>query len=93
MSLKFRSGVWLNITTKTKKECWHTNIPRKIIAFRQNKPYNKINEGVFFVKLYLDNCSYNRPFDDQTQMKIHLETEAKLYIQECIREGQSVITL
>lgn len=40
------------------------------------------------MKLYLDNCSYNRPFDDQTQMKIHLETEAKLYIQECIREGR-----
>jgi len=37
-------------------------------------------------KIYLDNCSYNRPFDDQLQMKIRLETEAKLYIQSNIRQ-------
>lgn len=40
------------------------------------------------MKIYLDNCCYNRPFDDQTQMKIHLETQAKLYIQAQIREGK-----
>ena len=39
------------------------------------------------MRIYLDNCCYNRPFDDQTQMKIHLETQAKLYIQVKIREG------
>lgn len=39
------------------------------------------------MKIYLDNCCYNRPFDDQTQMKIHLETQAKLYIQAQIKEG------
>ncbi len=39
------------------------------------------------MKLYLDNCCYNRPFDDQTQMKIHLETQAKLYIQGKIKDG------
>jgi hypothetical protein len=38
------------------------------------------------VKVYLDNCCYNRPFDDQDQMRIHLETQAKLYIQELIKE-------
>ena len=37
-------------------------------------------------KVYLDNCSYNRPFDNQSQMKIRLETEAKLYIQSGVRE-------
>ena len=37
------------------------------------------------LKIYLDMCSYNRPFDDQSQMKIRLETEAKLYIQSGIR--------
>ena len=37
------------------------------------------------LKLYLDNCCYNRPFDDQSQQKIHLETEAKLFIQTDIR--------
>lgn len=38
--------------------------------------------------LYLDNCCFNRPWDDQRQMKIHLETEAKLYIQDGIRQGR-----
>jgi predicted nucleic acid-binding protein len=27
-------------------------------------------------KIYLDNCVLNRPFDDQSQERIHLETEA-----------------
>ena len=39
------------------------------------------------LKIYLDNCCYNRPFDNQSKMKIRLETEAKLYIQDCIRDG------
>ena len=34
--------------------------------------------------IYLDNCCYNRPFDDQLQLKIRLETEAKLQIQKDI---------
>ena len=37
-------------------------------------------------KIYLDNCTYNRPMDNQSQMRIRLETEAKLYIQSGIRE-------
>lgn len=39
------------------------------------------------VKIYLDNCCYNRPFDDQTQIKIYLETQAKLHIQNEIKAG------
>ena len=39
-------------------------------------------------KIYLDNCSYNRPFDDQSQIKIRLETEAKLFIQANIHDGK-----
>ena len=38
------------------------------------------------MRVYLDNCSYNRPYDDQSQMRIHLETQAKLHIQDMIRE-------
>ena len=38
------------------------------------------------MKVYLDNCSYNRPFDDQSQMRIYLETQAKLYIQKLIHD-------
>lgn len=37
------------------------------------------------LKLYLDNCCYNRPFDDQTQLKILLETQAKLQVQKEIK--------
>jgi predicted nucleic acid-binding protein len=37
--------------------------------------------------IYLDNCSFNRPFDDQKQIRIRIETEAKLYIQENIVSG------
>lgn len=40
------------------------------------------------MKLYLDNCCFNRPFDDQTQLKIHLETQAKLAIQDMILKGK-----
>jgi predicted nucleic acid-binding protein len=36
------------------------------------------------LRLYLDNCTFNRPFDDQNQLKIKLETEAKLFIQQGI---------
>ncbi|GMO13619.1 MAG: hypothetical protein Ta2A_24390 [Treponemataceae bacterium] len=34
--------------------------------------------------IYLDSCSFNRPYDDQTQEKVFFETEAKLYIQRQI---------
>ena len=43
------------------------------------------------LKVYLDNCSYNRPFDNQSLVKIRLETEAKLYIQFCIREKRFLL--
>jgi len=40
------------------------------------------------MKIYLDNCSYNRPFDDQSQIRIRLETEAKLYVQASVHDGR-----
>jgi hypothetical protein len=39
------------------------------------------------MKIYLDNCCYNRPFDGQNQDLIRLETEAKLVIQNRIKQG------
>jgi len=39
------------------------------------------------LRIYLDACTYNRPFDDQNQLKIKLETEAKLFIQHGIITG------
>ncbi|RJP34868.1 MAG: PIN domain protein [Candidatus Omnitrophota bacterium] len=40
------------------------------------------------MKIYLDNCCLNRPFDDQSQIRIRLESEAKLKIQDDIRAGR-----
>lgn len=37
------------------------------------------------MRIYLDNCCFNRPFDDQSQLRIRLETEAKLVVQDLIR--------
>ena len=39
------------------------------------------------MRVYLDNCCYNRPFDDQVQLRVRLETEAKLAIQRHMRMG------
>ena len=39
------------------------------------------------MRVYLDNCCYNRPFDDQAQIKVLLETLAKLDIQQRMRNG------
>ena len=36
------------------------------------------------MKIYLDNCCYNRPYDDQRQLRIFLETQAKLHIQSLV---------
>jgi hypothetical protein len=40
------------------------------------------------MRIYLDHCAYNRTFDDQSNIKNQLETTAKLYIQNQIREGK-----
>jgi len=36
------------------------------------------------IKVYLDNCCFNRPYDDQKQTKVAIETLAKLSIQELV---------
>jgi len=38
--------------------------------------YNGIKGCDVMLKIYLDNCCYNRPFDDLTQIKINLEAKA-----------------
>ncbi|MCM1328124.1 MAG: hypothetical protein NC253_01670 [Ruminococcus sp.] len=40
------------------------------------------------MKIYLDTCCYNRPYDDQTQLRINLEAQAKLFIQKQIVDGK-----
>ena len=39
-------------------------------------------------RLYLDTCCLNRPFDDQTQIRIRLESEAILHIIKQSGSGQ-----
>jgi predicted nucleic acid-binding protein len=38
------------------------------------------------MRVYVDNCCFNRPFDDQSQVRIRLEAEAKLAVQQHILE-------
>ena len=40
------------------------------------------------MKVYLDNCCFNRPYDAQDDNAIYLESEAKLFIQEKIKKGE-----
>ena len=38
--------------------------------------------------VYLDNCCFNRPFDDQLHPLVKLETESKILIQKEIANGK-----
>lgn len=40
------------------------------------------------MRVYLDNCCFNRPYDDQSQIRISLETQAKLYVQDLIKNKE-----
>lgn len=43
------------------------------------------------MKIYLDNCCYNRLFDDRTNIKNYLEREAILIIMQKAYEGEDEI--
>ena len=36
------------------------------------------------IRVYLDNCCFNRPYDNQDDLTIEIETKAKLHIQKQI---------
>jgi len=38
------------------------------------------------MRVYLDNCCFNRPFDDQSSMVVFFETRSKLAIQKMIKD-------
>lgn len=44
------------------------------------------------MRIYLDTCCLNRPYDDQGNLRISLETQAVLYIQECIKANVLALT-
>ena len=43
------------------------------------------------MKIYLDLCVYNRPFDDQGQERVALETSAFIYLLEKIEKGSHIL--
>lgn len=43
------------------------------------------------MRLYLDNCCLNRPFDDQGQEKIRLESEAVVMVLASIQSGRNLL--
>jgi len=40
------------------------------------------------ITVYLDNCCYNRPFDDRSNIKNYLEREAILLIMQMAYDGE-----
>lgn len=40
------------------------------------------------MRIFLDTCCLNRPWDDQTQLRIHLEAEAVLHVLETAQAGR-----
>ncbi len=40
------------------------------------------------MRIYLDMCCYNRPYDPQEQLKVAMETQSKLRIQRLVEEGK-----
>lgn len=40
------------------------------------------------MRIYLDMCCYNRPYDDQSQLSVAMEAQSKLQIQSLIKDGQ-----
>ena len=43
------------------------------------------------MKIYLDNCCFNRPYDNQSFLSISIEAQAKLQIQSLIKEKYIVL--
>ena len=40
------------------------------------------------MRIYLDMCCFNRPYDDQSQLTVAMETQSKINIQNGIRNGK-----
>lgn len=59
-----------------------------MLAFERERIVLWLSFFRIIIRIYLDNCCFNRPFDDQSQIRIRLESEAKLRIQNDILEGE-----
>lgn len=40
------------------------------------------------MRIYLDLCCFNRPYDDQLQTRIRIETESKLLLQQKVADNE-----
>jgi len=40
------------------------------------------------MRIYLDMCCFNRPYDDQGPARIRLETEAKVLLQQKVKDAE-----
>jgi predicted nucleic acid-binding protein len=40
------------------------------------------------IRVYMDTCCFNRPFDDQSQLRVRLESEATLLVLESVTRGK-----
>jgi hypothetical protein len=43
------------------------------------------------MKVYMDNCCYCRPFDNQSQQRIHLESEAVLVVATRAQQKEDTV--
>jgi predicted nucleic acid-binding protein len=57
-------------------------------AERKTLQRSVIPKKMLMLRIYFDNCCYNRPFDDQSDILVRLESDAKLYIQELVKDKQ-----
>lgn len=39
------------------------------------------------MRIYLDSCCYNRPYDNTAQLTVRLEAQSKLHIQNLVKDG------
>ena len=39
------------------------------------------------MRIYLDTCCYNRPYDNDVQLMVRLEAQCKLHIQSMVKDG------
>ncbi|MCF7996825.1 MAG: PIN domain-containing protein [Chromatiaceae bacterium] len=49
---------------------------------------NELDTQLSTMKIYLDNCCFNRPFDDQSNQRVHLESEAIKAILSQFENGE-----
>lgn len=40
------------------------------------------------MKVYLDNYCFNCPYDNQSQIRISLETQTELYVQDLVKKRE-----